>query len=96
MQSINPIQPIRYQYQTVLFNDIIYFVDSYFCANGKYIYKKNRENTLFIYYTKQNEKVKGSIIENKVAYDLTEYFMYSSIQHTDGYCYDNVGIPCIN
>jgi hypothetical protein len=62
--------------------------------NKEVIYKKNLDNIIFIYYRKTiDNKFNGELITNKISYVMTDYNIWTSIQHTDGWCYDCVGVP---
>ena len=83
------INPLNVFYQNLLYNDIMYSIESV-AINKHVFYKKNLDNTIFIYYRKYYEKITGELIINKINYVITDYSIWSSIQHTDGYCYDCV------
>ena len=86
------IKPIKYMNQHLLYNNIVYNIIS-IAINSKVIYKKNIDNTIFIYYRKYDNKFNGELITNKISHVMTDYDIWTSIQHTDGYCYDCVGMP---
>ena len=86
------INPLNVFYQNLLYNDIMYSIESV-AINKHVFYKKNLDNTIFIYYRKYYEKITGELIINKINYVITDYSIWSSIQHIDGYCYDCVGVP---
>ena len=87
---INPLKVFR---QNLLYNDVVYNIFSV-AINKEVIYKKNIDNTIFIYYRKTTDnKFNGELITNKISYVMTDYNIWTSIQHTDGLCYDCVGVP---
>jgi len=79
--------------QYVLYDDKMCKLWSY--VNKDYFYKKTVDNNLFIYYKKDNltKRCKGELIENGICYPISDYNIWSSIRHTDGWCYDLVGFP---
>jgi len=87
------INPLKVFYQNLLYDDIVHSISSV-VINKEVIYKKNIDNTIFIYYRKTTDnKFNGELITNKISYVLIGYDIWSSIQHTDGWCYDCVGMP---
>ena len=86
------IKPLKSMYQNLLYNNVIYNIISV-AINKEVIYKKNLDNTIFIYYRKNNKYFNGKLITNKISHEITDYDIWSSMQHTDGYCYDCVGVP---
>jgi hypothetical protein len=86
---INPLKVFR---QNLLYNNVVYSISSV-AINKEVIYKKNIDNTIFIYYRKNNKYFNGELITNKISHEITDYDIWSSMQHTDGYCYDCVGVP---
>ena len=89
--KITPIIQIFEQH--LMYNDKMYEIWSYL-INGCY-YKKNEDNTIFIYYKRDNKKgiLTGILTENGVCRSIIDYNIWSTIQHTDGWCYDSVGYP---
>ena len=87
------IYPTTQFKQYLLHNNKMYNIYSRL-ING-HIYKKNIENTIFIYYKKNEitEKFNGELIENGLSNKIVDYNIWSSIRHTDGMCYDLVGFP---
>ena len=90
------ILPIKQIFQHLCHNNKMYEVWSY--LHKDYYYKKNKENTIFIYYkkiyTERNmRRNTGELIENGISYPISDYNIWSSIQHDDGWCYDLVGFP---
>ena len=55
------IKPIKYMNQHLLYNNIVYNIIS-IAINSKVIYKKNIDNTIFIYYRKYDNKFNGELI----------------------------------
>ena len=87
------INPLKVFHQNLLYNDIVYNIFSV-AINKEVIYKKNLDNIIFIYYRKTiDNKFNGELITNKISYVMTDYNIWTSIQHTDGWCYDCVGVP---
>lgn len=87
------INPLKVFQQNLLYNDVVYNIFSV-AINKEVIYKKNMDNTIFIYYRKTTDnKFNGELITNKISYVMTDYNIWTSIQHTDGWCYDCVGVP---
>jgi hypothetical protein len=87
------INPLKVFQQNLLYNDVVYNIFSV-AINKEVIYKKNIDNTIFIYYRKTTDnKFNGELITNKISYVMTDYNIWTSIQHTDGWCYDCVGVP---
>ena len=92
------INPLKVSCQKLLYNDIVHSISS-IAINKEIIYKKNLDNTIFIYYRKNKDKNKdknkfiGELITNKISHEITDYNIWSSLRHTDGWCYDCVGVP---
>jgi hypothetical protein len=87
------INPLKVFQQNLLYNDVVYNIFSV-AINKEVIYKKNIDNTIFIYYRKTTDnKFNGELITNKISQVITDYDIWSSMQHTDGWCYDCVGVP---
>ena len=86
------INPLKVFCQNLLYDNIVHSISS-IAINKEVIYKKNIDNTIFIYYRKNNKYFNGELITNKISHEITDYDIWSSMQHTDGWCYDCVGVP---
>ncbi len=83
------ITPIQFISQHLFFNHQVFQLNSFLIHN--FIYKKNFDNTLFIFYKfRSTSTIKGTLIYNQIYHQLINYSLYSSLKHTNGWCYDMV------